>query len=236
MPAKPAYVCGIDEVGRGSLAGPVTIGVCWLPSHYPLTCYHIKESKGYARLKPLWSTIRDSKKCTETLRGTIFSTLSEQVNYITLSASADMIDRYGIGVCLSHLIGVGISLSPIDTKKVYIDGKIKLLSSYNDQILQNIIHYNSLEIPFQDIRPTLPHEKPSKNPPLERVVKGDDTFLCIALASIFAKETRDTLMKSYALQHPQYHWDKNKGYATEIHRDAIQLYGVTTHHRKTWIK
>lgn len=66
------------------------------------------------------------------------------------------------------------------------------------------------------------------------VVKGDAKSLSIAAASIIAKETRDKIMSELAHQFPEYGWDKNAGYPTKTHLQAIEKYGITVHHRKTF--
>lgn len=70
-----------------------------------------------------------------------------------------------------------------------------------------------------------------KNIPHTCVVKGDAKFLPIAAASILAKTYRDDFMNQIHKEHPQYDWDKNKGYPTKKHRDAIKTFGVTQYHR-----
>ncbi|MDR1182048.1 MAG: ribonuclease HII [Bacteroidales bacterium] len=66
------------------------------------------------------------------------------------------------------------------------------------------------------------------------IVKGDAAYLSIAAASILAKTYRDDYMKQLASEFSHYGWDKNKGYPTAEHRCAIQKYGITAHHRKTF--
>ena len=66
------------------------------------------------------------------------------------------------------------------------------------------------------------------------IVKGDAKSLSIAAASIIAKETRDKIMSDLANQFPQYAWDKNAGYPTKSHLQAIEKYGITIHHRKSF--
>ncbi len=66
------------------------------------------------------------------------------------------------------------------------------------------------------------------------VVKGDAKSLSIAAASIIAKETRDKIMADLAHRFPEYAWDKNAGYPTKTHLQAIEKYGITVHHRKTF--
>jgi len=66
------------------------------------------------------------------------------------------------------------------------------------------------------------------------VVKGDRKCFFVACASIIAKVTRDRLMTAYDAKYPHYGWKKNKGYPTEEHRRAIEAYGISPLHRKTF--
>ena len=70
--------------------------------------------------------------------------------------------------------------------------------------------------------------------PAETIVKGDAKVLSIAAASIVAKLCRDQLMVGLAQQFPDYGWDKNAGYPTAAHREALQICGVTPHHRRSF--
>jgi ribonuclease HII len=66
------------------------------------------------------------------------------------------------------------------------------------------------------------------------VVKGDAKSLSIAAASIVAKETRDKIMRELAAEFPMYGWERNAGYPTMEHLTAIEKYGITKYHRKTF--
>ncbi len=63
------------------------------------------------------------------------------------------------------------------------------------------------------------------------VVKGDGKYQNIAAASVLAKTYRDDYMKKLDTEFPQYNWNKNKGYPTKKHREAIATFGITVHHR-----
>lgn len=76
-------------------------------------------------------------------------------------------------------------------------------------------------VPYQDIKHTC-------------MVKGDDRFYSIAAASILAKHYRDTLMKKFHLEFPDYGWDTNKGYPTIAHREAIIRLDATPYHRRSF--
>lgn len=66
------------------------------------------------------------------------------------------------------------------------------------------------------------------------IVKGDGKYLSIAAASILAKTYRDDYMDKLAEEYPQYDWQRNKGYPTKKHREAIRQFGITPYHRKSY--
>jgi ribonuclease HII len=76
--------------------------------------------------------------------------------------------------------------------------------------------------------------KPYKNIPYHTIVKGDAKYLSIAAASVLAKTFRDEYMLALHNEFPLYDWANNKGYPTKKHRKAIELYGTTPLHRKTF--
>ncbi len=76
--------------------------------------------------------------------------------------------------------------------------------------------------------------KPYRFIPYTTIVKGDGKYLSIAAASILAKTYRDDYMDRLAEEYPQYGWTENKGYPTKAHREAIERYGVTPYHRKSF--
>ncbi len=76
--------------------------------------------------------------------------------------------------------------------------------------------------------------KPYQNIPHKCIIKGDGKYMSIAAASILAKTFRDEFMRDLHTKHPEYHWDRNKGYPTILHRKAIAEFGITKYHRKTF--
>ena len=76
--------------------------------------------------------------------------------------------------------------------------------------------------------------KPYQNLPYSTIVKGDGKYLSIAAASILAKTYRDDYMDGLAEKYPHYDWKSNKGYPTKKHREAIQSFGITPFHRKSF--
>lgn len=70
--------------------------------------------------------------------------------------------------------------------------------------------------------------------PCQAIIGGDAKSVSIAAASIVAKVTRDHIMQELARAYPAYGWDKNAGYGTKTHSEALARYGVTPHHRKSY--
>ena len=77
--------------------------------------------------------------------------------------------------------------------------------------------------------------KPYKKIPHQTIVEGDGLYMSIAAASVLAKTYRDEYMQQLHKEYPLYNWQKNKGYATREHRDAIMQHGYTPLHRRTFV-
>jgi len=75
---------------------------------------------------------------------------------------------------------------------------------------------------------------PYKNIGHKTVIKGDSKYFSIAAASVLAKTFRDEFMEKIHIEHPEYGWNRNKGYATAFHRLAIRQHGITPYHRKSF--
>lgn len=195
-------VIGIDEVGRGPFAGPVTVCAVYL------------EDEKIIRKEIFGNTIRDSKKLTKANREYIYKTIREngklekKVVYAISSRTAEHIDKHGImrsihacvSSCMKSLKKQGINITNTDIR---LDA--------------------GLIVPETGFRQ-------------KSFVKGDERYTEIALASIIAKVRRDTYMEKLAKIHVQYGWERNAGYGTQEHRNAIKKHGLTKHHRKTYVK
>lgn len=70
--------------------------------------------------------------------------------------------------------------------------------------------------------------------PQQQIIKGDNISISIASASIIAKVVKDRIMDQLHEEYPEYFWNKNRGYGTEKHIQAIKRYGITPYHRKTF--
>jgi ribonuclease HII len=75
---------------------------------------------------------------------------------------------------------------------------------------------------------------PYKNIKFKTIIKGDGLYFSIAAASVLAKTFRDEYMEKIHNEFPEYRWNKNKGYPTAEHREAIRKYGITSYHRRTF--
>lgn len=91
-----------------------------------------------------------------------------------------------------------------------------------------------LELLKQDNMFALTDAMPLDYPAHLSIIKGDAKSISIAAASILAKVTRDRLMKNYALEYPEYGFEKHKGYVTKLHKEALEKYGVCPIHRKSF--
>jgi ribonuclease HII len=176
-------VCGIDEVGRGPLAGPVVAAAVILDR---------------ARLpQDIAGQINDSKKLSEKKRAFLFDKIHEYGEVSIAACSVAEIDEINI-----------LQASLLAMQKAF-DG-----------------------LPDRPYAALVDGNKAPKLPcAVKTVVKGDSISLSIAAASIVAKHHRDGLMKTYATQFPHYGWETNAGYGSAKHLKAIEIYGITPHHR-----
>ena len=156
--------------------------------------------------KDLANQIDDSKKLSSSKRETLFSLIMQS----------------------NAIIGIGLS-SPteIDEKNI-LQATFLAMQRAIEQATKNYnIQPNALLIDGNRLPKNL-------NIPAKAIIKGDHLSLSIASASIIAKVTRDKLMKELAKSYPQYGWDKNAGYGTKEHILAIEKYGITSLHRRSY--
>lgn len=194
------WIIGVDEVGRGCIAGPLTLGGYVLPPLSDQDC-SVMSAQG----------IHDSKKLSEKRRENIFSFLNQEPTRChTSSIDVAHINKYGI----MHAWRTAIVKLHDTIKKVYPDSTFVLL----------VDGLQVEEIPYTDTVETV------------SIVKGDSKSIAIASASIVAKVTRDRYMKRLSQIHPEYIWEKNKGYGTAEHCEAIKKFGITQWHRTLFVR
>ncbi len=176
-----ARIAGVDEVGRGPLAGPVTAAAVILdPARLP-------------------EGINDSKRLSEPAR----LRLAAEIKQMALAWS------------IAHATVAEIDqLNILHASLFAMDKALQALAPAADFAL---VDGNRLP--------------PAMAQPAQTVVKGDARSLSIAAASILAKVERDRIMRELALEHPDFGWDRNMGYPTAQHREALIRLGPTPHHR-----
>lgn len=182
-------VVGVDEAGRGPLAGPVVAGAAFLdPDLLP---------------DALRNGLNDSKKLSAARRAGLFALLTDSpgVTVAVGIASVDEIDSLNILGATHLAMKRAVETLEVCPDVVLVDGNQ----------------------PPRDLAC-----------PSVCVVKGDALSLSVAAASIMAKVTRDRMMEELAGIFPGYGWEKNMGYGTVAHREAIASRGPTPHHRRSF--
>jgi len=179
-------VCGIDEAGRGPLAGPVVAAAVILDRR---------------RLpRRLRDGLDDSKKLPAAAREEYAALLWRHAVIGRGAASVAEIDRINILQATLLAMARAVAALGVVPQHALVDGNVP----------------------------------PRLTCAIETVVGGDGLSLSIAAASIIAKVTRDRLMRRLAARHPGYGWERNVGYATPEHRDALARLGPTCHHRTSF--
>jgi ribonuclease HII len=239
---------GFDEVGRGALAGPVVVSLVASPENWPLKIHSkatASEKKFYEKKDVLLAKVNDSKKVRPHTRKKISDFVKEyDFPHVILSGSNELIDSFGIGKVLTHLLGIGLEIisSKLKTNsviKVYIDGRIKLIK-LDPILVSKLLQENNLDasidytILVQQMKTDMlsGFEKFS----LIREDRADAMYLPVALASNVAKVYRDELMIELSSQYPNFGWEHNVGYGTKTHREAIVQNPTNPWLRKTWLK
>ncbi len=178
------HVAGVDEAGRGPIAGPVVVATVILGTEWSLE-----------------HALDDSKKLTARQRESFFETIRKQaLAYRILAIAPKKIDQ--LNILQATLFGMQRTIEQIRIPPDYVlvDG--------------------------------------NKYPPTpvkgEAVVKGDQRSYSIAAASILAKVARDRIMKGYARIYPQWGFGKHKGYPTKAHRSAVDQFGLSPIHRRSF--
>ena len=189
LPAD-ALIAGVDEVGRGSLAGPVMAAAIILDRSKCLD----------DELRQVDDSKRLSKKNREAISSWIYKVSTVGIGFV---------DREGIDQ-------LNILWASLLAMKRAIDDVQKNLDRPLDAVL---IDGNRL---------------PALNCRGYAIVQGDKKSFSIAAASIVAKIARDRFMLQMAKTYPQYGWEKNMGYGTRYHMEALKKYGVTDQHRRSF--
>lgn len=176
-------VVGVDEVGRGAWAGPISVGAAVVP----------RESRVYK--------IRDSKVLTENEREALFDRIAGWCVAWSVG-HASHLECDEIGMSAAQRLAARRALEGLEVRpdRVLVDGNWDFVGGGNTT----------------------------------KIVKGDATTVSISVASVLAKVTRDRLMRAEAEHYPAFNFEGNKGYPCPVHKAALQAWGPTTLHRRTW--
>ncbi len=195
---------GVDEVGRGAWAGPLTVAVVVIGA-----------SPG-----PMPRGLRDSKLLVEERREKLYGPVVSWARAWGVGhvSPADC-DRLGMTAALRLASRRAFLALPPDLlpDAVVLDG--------------NFDYVTPLEAPGLFDEDPLPA---GWKPVVETVIKGDARCMSVAAASILAKVSRDRLMRADAACYPGFDFDRNKGYPSQTHQLALRGYGLTAVHRRSW--
>ena len=202
------FVAGMDEVGRGALAGPASVGLAVLDLE--------RMAGGAPSDPPPWHGVRDSKALSPARRAALAPTIAAWAAGTAVGhAQPREIDELGINAAL-RLAGLR-ALKAVRAAGVPVDALILDGS------------YNWLNAPAVLGQAEDPVELPAV---VHTLVKADAQCVSVAAASILAKVERDALMT--ALPDPGYAWAANKGYASAAHVDGLARLGASEQHRRSW--
>lgn len=179
----PGLVAGVDEAGRGPLAGPVVAAAVILDDRAPI--------KGLADSKQLSATRREKlydEICAKALCCSIAQASAAEIDQLNILQATLLAMRRAV---------MGLRLKPV---KVLVDGN---------------------RLPVLDVR-------------AEAIVSGDALVPAISAASILAKVTRDRLLQDLHDLHPEYGFDRHKGYGTALHMQALRVHGALAEHRRSF--
>jgi len=180
---QEAFVAGVDEAGRGPLAGPVVTAAVILPKNCEALI-----------------GLNDSKQLTKDKRNAFATLVKEHaISYFIHFQSAQAIDELNI----------------YEATKQSMKISVESLSTQPDYVLVDAM--------------TLPIAIPQ-----DAIIKGDAKSLAIAAASILAKTARDEYMEQLDKEFPMYGFAQHAGYGTKQHLEALETYGPTIHHRKSF--
>lgn len=188
--AGEAIVIGVDEAGRGPLAGPVVAAAVVLGQAIP-------------------AGLDDSKRLSAKRRASLDEAIRSTCGWAVAVVDPDEIDRVNIFmatmIAMTRAVGALADALGAAPGEVLIDGNLT------------------------------PHGRCAEwRWPARAIVGGDGLEPCISAASIIAKEWRDRMMQEAAAAHPHYGWERNKGYGTAEHMEALRLHGATPLHRRSF--
>jgi ribonuclease HII len=179
----PGLVAGVDEAGRGPLAGPVVAAAVILDDRSPIKGLADSKQLTALRRERLYDEIRAKALCCSIAQASV-----EEIDQLNILQATMLAMRRAV---------LGLRLKPT---KVLVDGN---------------------RLPALDVL-------------AEAIVSGDALVPCISAASILAKVTRDRMLCELHQLHPEYGFDRHKGYGTAEHLRALQTHGALPVHRRSF--
>lgn len=195
---------GCDEAGRGCLCGPVACAAVILPPDF--YCEELNDSK------QLTAEERERVRCIVE---------NEALAWSVVMVSPREVDE--LNILNASITGMQRALDAMKWQRFYptpYEGSPEIVVGEH-AVPQHIIVDGNRFKPYRDIEYTT-------------IVHGDARYMSIAAASVLAKTYRDGLMKRLAAQYPGYGWERNMGYPTREHKEAILKLGLTPEHRLTY--
>ncbi len=201
------FVIGIDEVGRGPIAGPVCVGAFIIHD--------------YSILQYAPHVLRDSKKLTPQKRDDWVKYLDTckkkgKCAFAHSFVSAQMIDKIGISNAIKNALSRSIKKIQ---NEIVENNKLDLEDFY---LNATVLLDGGLKAPKEYI-----HQ--------QTIIKGDEKEPVIALASIIAKVARDKHMEKRGNEYPMYDFETHKGYGTKIHYKNLRTFGASPIHRQSFL-
>lgn len=212
-------VAGVDEVGRGCLAGPVFVAMVALPKECELP------------------EVTDSKKVPKNKHQELTEQIINTAEFFAIGyATPEEIDKYNINNAIELAVARAYRAQPHATT-LLIDGNQTNTNYFLNYLLETDQLDNLENIKDWFYTNKIRQQKPTTNKiKQETIVKGDSKSLSIAAASIVAKAFRDEWMRRAESQPgcQYYGWGQNSGYGTQAHIQAINEHGITPYHRKSF--
>lgn len=183
-------VAGVDEAGRGPLAGPVVAAAVILCDEPP-------------------AGLNDSKKLTAKRRAVLDLEIRESCRWAVGVVDVHEIDR--INIFAATMLAMSMAVHELCAKTECEPARVLIDGNMTPAGRCNLWRWEG-----------------------EAIVGGDGIEPAISAASIVAKEWRDRIMIEAAQHHPHYGWERNKGYGTSEHMEALRLHGPTPLHRRSF--
>lgn len=195
---------GCDEAGRGCLCGPVACAAVILPPDFE--CEELNDSKQL------------TAEQRERVRGVIEN---EALAWSVVMVSPEEIDS--MNILQASITGMQRALDSLRWLRIYPSpyANFEYIEAGQPAVPEHILVDGNKFRPYRDIDYTT-------------VVHGDSRYMSIAAASVLAKTYRDGLMKRMASRYPGYGWERNMGYPTKEHKEALMKLGLTPEHRRSY--